>query len=129
MMTNAALCAEWADYIEAPQAREAFQLLVGIAATSRQYQCSCQRKGPKGPVRDVRFRRNGETPYAFIINREWLLFYFRAPAVRSNSHSKTSLARDFGEEFKSDPNGGNEWTVKLHSIDDVQRLMKHVDLA
>lgn len=120
--THAALCPDWADYTQKPQVREAFQYFVGIAATTRKFDCSCQWKGQ---VREFSFERNGQMPYAFITNQHWLLFYFRDPAVRSGRHSPTQLARDFCD-FNNNPNQGNEWTIKIRSICDVQRLQTHI---
>jgi hypothetical protein len=118
---NAALYVNWVDFIESPQAREAFQYLVGIAATSTRFQCHIQWKGE---VRDFRFHDDsGEQPLSFITNQQWLLFYFRPPAVRSGEYSRESIARDF-DSFKVNTKG--EWMVKLRSIDDVKRLSAHV---
>ncbi len=123
---NSILYTQWAAYIRAPHALDAYRFLVGIAAASTQFDCSCQWKGQ---VREFTFSRDGETPYAFITNQRWLLFYFRAPAVKKGGlELKGRLARDFCS-FHDDPNRGNEWTVKLRSICDVTRLLTYIDLT
>ena len=118
---NTGLYANWLNFVEAPHTREAFQYLVGIAASSTRFQCHIQWKGE---VRDFRFHESsGEQPLSFITNRHWLLFYFRPPAVRSKQYSRDSIARDF-DSFGV--NAKSEWMVKLRSIADVQRLSTHV---
>ena len=118
---NAQLYAEWEQFIEAPEARAAFRYLVGLAACSKRFNCHIQWKGE---VRDFRFHdTSGEQPHSFITNQRWLLFYFRPPAVRSGAYSRELLAQDF-ETFEENPAG--EWTLKLRSIPDVERLSKHI---
>ncbi len=118
---NGELYAEWLDFIGAPETSAAFCYLIGIAACSKRYKCHIQWKGE---IRDFRFLDvSGEQPYSFITNQRWLLFYFRPPAVRSNIHSRDRLAQTF-ESFEENPAG--EWTVKLRTIADVDRLRQHV---
>jgi hypothetical protein len=118
---NSELYADWLNFIEVPETRAAFCYIVGIAASSKRYSCHIQWKGQ---VRDFRFHDvSGEQPHAFITNQRWLLFYFRPPAVRSNTYSRDRLAKDF-DRFWETPKG--EWTVKLRDIADVERLSKHI---
>lgn len=116
---NTELYADWLAHIEAQEAREAFCYLVGRAAVLRSLKCHPQRKGV---VRDIRFidDRN-EQPFSFIPNKTWLLFYLRAPAVRSGKYSFQELSDAFDSAGE---NNSGEWTVKLRSIADVQRLMQ-----
>lgn len=114
---NSELLPEWASHVESAQCRLAFNLLVGMAASSQRFACYPQRKGD---VRDFRFYDvSGEQYYAFIVNRNWLLFYFRAPAVRSGTHSIQCVKSQFGD---LEENGRGEWTIKLSSIEDVMKL-------
>ena len=122
---NAELYVDWINFIQVPETRDAFRFLVGAAATSEKYACSIQRSGA---TRDFIFKRNGQMPYAFITNHRWLLFYFRAPALNAGTLSKHRLARDF-IDFKDNPNQKTEWTVRLRSIEDVKRLLTHIDLT
>ena len=122
---NRTLYRDFAGYIRAAPARRAFEILVGVAATSTKYDglVRC-----KGTLRDFRFRQGKDVHYAFSVDREWLTFWFRAPALKTGKHSSAQLARDF-PSFNGNPNVGNEWTVKLYSVADVERLLKHVDLT
>jgi hypothetical protein len=120
---NAGLYAEWLTYIEAPEAREAFCYLVGRAAVLRSLECHPARKGG---VRDVRFMNGqGEQPFSFISNRSWLLFYLRAPAIRSGRYTLQELSCLFGSAME---NGSAEWTVRLHSMEEVRRPLDYLSL-
>ena len=109
---------EWEAYIEDQQARGAFRLLVDLAALSPRLALS---------FKGVRKRtcclhdRSERQPYSFIVNKSWLLFYFRLPEVRSG---RDRLKRDF-DSFNVNSKG--EWTVKLRTEDDVRHLLRHVD--
>ena len=116
---NAELYNKWFTAISEPQVRSAFQYLVGVAARLDQYQCHIQWKGE---ARDFRFHdAGGEQPYSFISNARWLLFYFRRPAVRSARFSGRDLASLF-DSCAENPAG--EWTIRLKSIPDVERLIQ-----
>ena len=116
---NPELYSEWREFIESPETRAAFCYLVGIAACSKRFLCHIQWKGQ---VRDFRFHEiSGDQPYSFITNQQWLLFYFRPPAVRSASHSVATLGPDF-DTLQQNPAG--EWALKLKDIADVQRLSR-----
>lgn len=115
---GAELYPEWEAYIEDQQARGAFRLLVDLAALSPRLALS---------FKGVRKRtcclhdRSGRQPYSFIVNKSWLLFYFRLPEVRSG---RDRLKRDF-DSFNVNSKG--EWTVRLRTEDDVRLLLTHVD--
>ncbi|MFO1114068.1 MAG: hypothetical protein U1E28_00165 [Beijerinckiaceae bacterium] len=120
---NADLLAEWADSIENDGTKEAFLLLVGAASALRSMTCHPQFKGT---IRDFRFiDTNGEQPFSFITNKSSLLFYFRPPSVRSGAYAFDRLKAAF-ESASTNPKG--EWTVRLESIDDVQRLRRYLEL-
>ncbi len=78
----------------------------------------------KGEVRDFRFfDTGGEQPFSFITNQQWLLFYFRLPAVRSNRYSKERVSELFDSFVE---NSAGEWTVKIRSIADVERIANYL---
>ncbi|WP_019627875.1 hypothetical protein [Thioalkalivibrio sp. AKL10] len=115
---NADLAGEWLQHIEAEDVADAFVYLVGQAAVVSGYECYATRKGD---VRDFRFYRAGSTeqPFAFIVNKRWLLFYFRTPAVRTGSYTFGKLHEAFDSAAE---NAAGEWTVKVRSICDARRL-------
>ena len=109
---------EWCEYIRDEAVKDLYRLLVGWAASVNGYTCHPQRKGV---VRDVRFvDASGEQPYAFIVNRNSVLFYFRLPAVKSGRHSLNDLKRKFPSASK---NARGEWRLPLRSVGEAQRLI------
>ena len=123
---NEDLYQEFYEYISDPQTRDAFQFFVKVAATSSKYDCEM---GYKGVVKQLTFKNGrGEIPYAFIIAKKWLNFYFRNHAVRSGgSQLKQWLQSNFPTDFDGNPNSGNEWTLKIKSIQDIQLLQSRID--
>ena len=119
--TETALFAEWLDSIEDRDARSAFCYLVGIAICLQDYECRIQLKGD---VRDFQFYNTaGEQLFSFITNQRWLLFYFRAPALRSGGFSFERLK----EQFESlSENRAGEWTIRIRTIKDVDRLAQYL---
>ena len=116
---NAALYTEWHKSITDPQVQAAFHYIVGAAARLEEYQCHIQWKGK---VRDFRFHdTGGEQPFSFITNNRWLLFYLRPPAIRSGTFSRNELENLFDSVAE---NSAGEWTVRLRSIPDVERLIR-----
>lgn len=107
---NTKLFAEWAKFISENDTRQAFVHLTGKLTT--------------GSIKDFRFYNEaGEQPFSFITNRKWLTFYFRKPAFALGSVSRAKIEADF-DSFNE--NTAGEYTVKLRSISDVERLRKHV---
>lgn len=111
------LFAEWSKSIKDDQVRSAFWYLIGMSACLSDYGCKIQWKGD---VRDFRFHDSGgEQPFSFITNQQWLLFYFRPPAVRSQAYSKDEISAVFDSYSE---NKAGEWTVKIRSIADIDRI-------
>lgn len=114
---NAELLSDYLHHIRPLEVRDAFVYLVGAAAADMRFQCY---GALKGVVRDFRFYdASGEQHYAFIVNRESLLFYFRAPAVTSGRHDFEQLSKLFTEVHK---NNAGEWTVRVLDLASAQRL-------
>lgn len=115
---NAKLYTKLLADIRAKEVRDAFRYIVGCAATLKSLTCHPQRKGV---IHDFRFMdtERSEQPFSFIPNQKWLLFYFRKPAIRSRRYTFPLVKAAFSSATE---NNGGEWTVKLKSISDVQRL-------
>jgi hypothetical protein len=121
---NSALYSAWLDHIKDGQTRRAFLSIVGLAACLREWQCHPEQKGA---VRDVRFfAPDGRQHFAFIVNIESLLFYFRKPAVQSGKYDFRSLQERFDGAGQ---NNSGEWTVRLRGPDDVNRLAEYMALS
>ena len=93
---------------------------MGFSASLKGYECRIQRKGV---IRDFGFYDGGEQPFSFTTNQQWLLFYFWPPAIRSGELSKEQLEGLF-DSFNENPAG--EWTVKVRSSTDADRLVKYL---
>ena len=121
---NSPLYRQCAQYITDPAARDAFRYFVGLLAEDPDYVCYPSRKGDG---LDFRFEDlHGVQPFAFIVNKGWLLFYFRKPAFLKQQWSEAELALQFDS---LDENGKGELTVKLRCMDDVQRLWELINRA
>lgn len=66
----------------------------------------------------------GEVPFSFIPAKEWSLFYFRRPAVRSSGFDEAGLRASFPDALLD---SAGEWTVRIRSMEDVRRLWKEVE--
>jgi len=118
------LFAEWSESIKDDQVRSAFWYLIGMSACLPEYECRIQWKGE---IRDFRFYDDGgEQPFSFITNQKWLLFYFRPPALRSQAYSKDKLSGLF-DSFSE--NTAGEWTIKIQSVADVDRIADYIGLT
>lgn len=114
---NADLYVEFFEYIEDADARNTFCLLVGTASILQNLNCY---PTYKTIIRDFRFYDDsGKQPFAFIINRCWLLFYFRPPAIRSGKFNWADLAKGF-DDVNENPSG--EWTVRIRTPDQAVKI-------
>jgi hypothetical protein len=121
---NCSLYPAFFAYVKNDDVKDAFALIVGWASSLNNFDCHPQ---IKGAVRDFRFySEDGDQPFAFIVNRDSLLFYFRKPAVASGNYSFTELKKSFGSAHKN-PRG--EYTIKLNSLVDAQKLKRFLGLS
>ncbi len=116
---SASLYPDWLAHVETTEARDAFVFLVGYAATLRRHTCDVRQKGV---VREFRLASaDGKLPFAFIVNRRWLLFRFRLPGLGPGGFTPESIRSSF-REAKMTRRG--EWTVRLRDVEDVRVLLK-----
>ena len=119
----AALLPEWESYISSQSTKHALRYIIGFAAGLHKFQCYPKLKGK---VRAFRFFAEDEKqPFAFIVNKKSLLFYFRLPAVRSGRYVFESVKSGLPLVRM---NESGEWTVKLRTIEDAQKLCELLDL-
>ena len=118
---NLPLYAEWANHIECDETRIAYRTLIGAAAESSSFSCYPTRSGV------VRYFRicdhEQEQLFSFIVNKNWLLFYFRPTAVRRAKFSKVEIERHFG---KVNDINTDEWTVRVRSRKDAMKIIRRV---
>ena len=119
---NAALLPEHLHYIADPDVQDAFVYMVGLAASDPRFQCYGELKGA---IRDFRFLDgDGQQLFSFIVNRESLLFYFRAPAVSSGRFALNDLRVLFPT---ASVNNIGEWTVRIKMIAEAKALWSYLN--
>jgi len=113
-----AILAEHRAYLRNDKAKEAFDALVAAAVEMSAYDTA---PGWHGEIRDFRYnaRASGDGPFAFIVNRNDLLFYVRLPGLRRVPGGFGALASQFDT---ANENSRGEWTVRIASKEDAQRL-------
>ncbi len=120
---------QFADHIKAPETRKAYHRLLELVDNSK-LKCECRWGGNPSNKRSCNFYDDDRNmPYAFIVNRSSLTFYFRKYALTRIDRKKlgANLTRDFGNDFNGTPNQGMEYHVKLRRVADVEKLAKHLD--
>jgi len=113
-----ALIADFRAHLHEASAREAFDALVAAAIDLPNYET-----GPAwhGNFRDFRYFDKGTRtqPFAFIVNRNDLLFYVRFAGLDRVSGGLAELQRQFSQ-VADNPTG--DWTVRVASKEDAERL-------
>lgn len=102
-------------YIRSEDVRIAYLYLIRHAQLLVGYECY---PAMKGEVRDFRYYVGDEQPFAFIVNTESLLFYFRKP----------SLSRFSVEQIQRSLKGvrvprEHEVTVRVTDLSSAERVM------
>ena len=102
-------------YIRNKDVRVAYLYLVRVAQNLAGYRC---RPNMKGEIRTFRYYSGDKQPFAFIVNKESLLFYFRKPTVHLFS------IEDLTPHFKEvNAPRKNEITVRINDQAAAQLLM------
>jgi hypothetical protein len=111
---NLELYEEFADFINAPPVRDALHVLIGAASNATNFECYPENKGE---IKDFRYYIDEDKqPFAFIINKNSLLFYLRHPAIESNKYDFGKLINWFGEVNE---NNKGEWTIRVNNRNDA----------
>lgn len=129
MITDARDAAKYVECyssIESPQVREAFCMLVGAISAMKGHSCAPKPQGDLTRSIGIFSVSGGDWPFSFVSYHNWLLFYFRLPAFKTEHHSVKTLSAEFGEV--NDKTDG-EWTIKLRSVDDVRRLLRIINIS
>lgn len=111
---------EHLDCITVPAVREAYLYLTHHAETLTHYRCG---PGQHGDVRDFRYEQGEAWPFAFIVNQNSLLWYFRLAGLKNPAASVSQLQREF-DEVRENPAG--EITVRISNLEDAQRMAERV---
>jgi hypothetical protein len=105
-------------HLQSENGRQAFDRMVAIADMLPGYECA---SGWHGFIRDFRYvdPASGEWPYAFIVNREDLLFYVRKAGISRVPGGRQAIRERF-ETFAENTSG--EWTVRIGTAADADAL-------
>ena len=88
---------EYRGYIDCPAVETAYDCLVDGAAAMN----GCDGYFTQEKRSFVFKGKNTEEPsYSFIVNKKWLLFYFREPTRSSRQRREQQLREMFGERLK-----------------------------
>ena len=121
---NVELYEEYAEAITIDAVRDAFHTMIGAASTMPNFNCYPERKGE---IQDFRyFISDKKQPFAFIINKQSLLFYLRIPAIESKKYNLEDLQDSF-DEVNENPKG--EWTIRISNRGDAIKTNEQVLLA
>ena len=126
---NVELYEEYSESITVNGVRDAFHILIGAASTLPKFNCYPKRKGA---IQDFRYYTPGyysikeQHPFAFIINKQSLLFYLRPHAVESNKYKFEDLIDSFDEVNQ---NKKGEWTIRINNPDDAIKINEQILLV
>lgn len=118
---NQNLYREYYELIQSSEAKEAYNYLVGWAASLRSHDFF---PGSHGVIKDFRFMRGADWDFAFIPNQKWLLFYFRKPCLNSEKFSKTRVLESFPNAIE---NNAGELTIRVSTLEMAVRLAAYID--
>lgn len=118
--TDQSLIFEYRDVVADDSAKRAFDVLLEWARSSRRLECFPKKQGY---IRSFRYFRGAAWEFAFIPNAQWVLFYFRKPALKHGKITTNEILRRFpdAKELK----GGD---ISLR-ISDTERAREVVDYA
>ncbi len=113
------LLADYRAFIRSDSARQAFDVLVAAAIKLPTYHC--RPNDAKGPKKAFVYEDalSGERPFAFIVNREHLLFYVRKEGIRLVAGGLSALQKAVPSAAK---NNDGEWTVRIETTNEAMRL-------
>ena len=106
------------DSIASPAVREAYLYLTHHAATLREYECRPQ---AKGLIKDFRYYQSSQQPFAFIVNKESLLWYVRPPGLRHPAARLAELGSLFTEVSE---NKAGEIKIRIDDLPTAQLVTK-----
>lgn len=106
------------DSIRSPSVREAYLYLTHHAATLRHYECRPQ---DKGLIKDFRYYQGSEQPFAFIVNRDSLLWYIRPSGLR---HPTAQLPKLRGLFSEVSENSAGEIKIRIDGLATAQLIAK-----
>jgi hypothetical protein len=120
--------AEFYEYIQSGEVKEAFALLVGTLTCLRKVTC---RVSPQEKIRSIAVDQNGVWCFSIMASQKKLVFHWRPPVIKMKQYSKDRLKAQFPDSFTDDSHkaGDEHWAVKVESRIDAVRLIRTLNLA
>ena len=117
--TKEDMIAEYRDVVADDDAKRAFDVLVEWARSSRHLECFPKQQGF---LRSFRYFRGTAWEFAFIPNAQWVLFYFRKPALRRGKFTRSEILRRFpdAKELK-----GGALSLRIRDPDRARVVVDH----
>jgi hypothetical protein len=111
------LAYDLASEIESANARQACEYLIKYSEGLSGWECGATRKGY---LNDFRFYSPTEWPFAFIINKGSLLWYFRPAGLRHEAANVVRLRKEF--DFVEELRDGHI-KVRISDLADARRIV------
>lgn len=115
--------AEFYEYIQSAEVKEAFALLVGTFTCLGKVTC---RVSPQETVGSVALDLDGAWCFSIMPSQKRLVFQWRPPVIKMKLYSKDALKAQFPESFTDDSHktGDEHWAIKVLSRDDALLLLR-----
>jgi HNH endonuclease len=113
---------QYLDYVESPEARAAFRLLVDSALRSTRFS---PRPAPHGYMKNVTLFEGEKKPYSITFAKKWISFYIRNPG---QTHPGLTLANL--QEWFADATHGQapEFKIKISTVEEARRILSLIGL-
>ncbi|MNZ82292.1 hypothetical protein D3C78_1009860 [compost metagenome] len=118
---NQGLYREYYEVIQSSEAKQAYNYLIGWAASLNSHDCF---PSSHGVIKDFRFMRGNDWDFAFIPNQQWLLFYFRNPCLNSEKFSKARVTESFPNATE---NNAGELTIRISTLEMAARFAEYIE--
>lgn len=114
--------AEFYEYIQDGEVKEAFALLVGTFTCLKGVSC---RVTPSKKVRSIAVDLDGKWCFSIMPSRKKLVFQWRPPVIKMKRYKKDRLKVQFPDSFTDDAHKADDehWAIKVKSLDDALLLL------
>lgn len=113
--------AEFYEYIQVAEVRDAFALLVGTFICAKSIDCRTARQGK---VRSIAVDQGGAWCFSIMPSRKRLLFHWRPPVIDLYRAQKDVIKARFVDNFTDNAHKHSEhWSVNIRSIEDALLLL------
>ena len=118
---NSERIAEFYEYIQDGEVKEAFALLVGTFTCLKGVSCRVTSQ----KVRSIAVDLDGKWCFSIMPSRKKLVFQWRPPVIKMKRYKKDRLKAQFPDSFIDDSHKADDehWAIKVKSLDDALLLL------